>query len=385
MFNYQDITTLHLELTDKCNANCPMCPRTQNGIINPNLRLTELTLDKIKTILPIEFIRQLNYIYLCGNYGDPLMAKDTLDILSYFRQINPTIRLSMFTNASGRDEKWWQQLGQILNHKDDYVRFSIDGLEDTNHLYRQNTNWSRIMANVKSYIAAGGNAYWDYLVFEHNHHQIEDAKKMAQELGFKFFFTKYSSRFISDNGQPMIQSFPVYDKQGVFQNRVLRPLPENYQGLDVVSDLQFAETVPALSINEMQPWVPDFQNAEHGASFLKNCVVCKAQVAREIFISAEGFVMPCCWTGFAIRTSLVTEHIDQLRGFIFEQGLDSFSAFYNPLQKIIESRFFQQTLVNGWKKTKPQDGQVMLCQKFCNTESFLGNEFSNSTNLAIEK
>lgn len=380
MFNYQDIRILHLELTDKCNANCPMCPRTENGKLNPNLRLTELRLEKIKTILPVEFIRQLNFIYLCGNYGDPIMATDTLEILDYFREINPLVNLAMFTNASARDSKWWQSLGQLLNRKGDYVRFSIDGLEDTNHLYRQNTNWSRIIANAKSFISAGGIAFWDYLVFEHNHHQIQEAMAFAKELGFKEFYTKYSSRFASDIGQPMIQSFPVYDAQGNFQ-RSLRPLPKNYEGLEVLGDSQIHKSVGSTEQTELKPWIPYIKDAEYGASYLKKCVACKAQAELEIFISAEGFVMPCCWTAFVIRTTFEAEHIKQLRGYIFDQGLDSFSAFQQPLQKIIESPFFQKTLVEGWKKSEPEQGQIMLCQKFCNTESLLKQEFTNGTNL----
>ena len=31
MYNYQDITSIHLEVTSKCQARCPMCPRRLHG------------------------------------------------------------------------------------------------------------------------------------------------------------------------------------------------------------------------------------------------------------------------------------------------------------------------------------------------------------------
>jgi hypothetical protein len=47
MYNIQDITSIHLELTSKCQARCPMCPRRINGgIINPLITLDEETLRK---------------------------------------------------------------------------------------------------------------------------------------------------------------------------------------------------------------------------------------------------------------------------------------------------------------------------------------------------
>lgn len=31
MYDYKDIKVVHLEVTDKCNASCPMCARNKNG------------------------------------------------------------------------------------------------------------------------------------------------------------------------------------------------------------------------------------------------------------------------------------------------------------------------------------------------------------------
>ena len=93
MYRYDEIKTIHLEITDKCNAACPMCARNINGgEDNPQLPGTELSLDDVKKIFPPQFIAQLDRMYMCGNYGDPVVARDTLEVFKYFRSNNPRIK-----------------------------------------------------------------------------------------------------------------------------------------------------------------------------------------------------------------------------------------------------------------------------------------------------
>ena len=76
MYSYNEIKTVHLEITEKCNAACPMCARNINGgEENPWLHNAELSLSDIHTIFPDAFIQQLNHMFMCGNYGDPIVAK----------------------------------------------------------------------------------------------------------------------------------------------------------------------------------------------------------------------------------------------------------------------------------------------------------------------
>ena len=114
MYRYEDIRTIHLEVTQNCQAACPMCDRNMNGEgVNPHINLDELTLADCKKIFSPKFIKQLNTMYMCGNLGDPIVAKDTLEIFEYFRSNNPNIWLSMNTNAGARDKDWWKELAKI--------------------------------------------------------------------------------------------------------------------------------------------------------------------------------------------------------------------------------------------------------------------------------
>jgi MoaA/NifB/PqqE/SkfB family radical SAM enzyme len=63
IYTYQEVKVLHLELTNKCNALCPMCARSIHGSIeNPNLDLAELRLNDLEKILPLDFVERLDRV-----------------------------------------------------------------------------------------------------------------------------------------------------------------------------------------------------------------------------------------------------------------------------------------------------------------------------------
>jgi len=189
----RDIKILQLEPTDVCQAACPACSR-ETDIGFDKTQKNHLTIDQISRYFDNQKIKNLDKMYMCGLYGDPAAGKHTLDIYQYFRQVNPKITLGMNTNGALQNTKWWQQIGRLFNHTEDYVVFSIDGLSDTNHVYRVGVNWQKLMDNVKAFIQAGGRAHWDMLVWRHNEHQVEQCETLAKNLGFYWFRVKVSMR-----------------------------------------------------------------------------------------------------------------------------------------------------------------------------------------------
>ena len=142
MYKLTDIRDVHLEITSKCQARCPMCPRRINGgLLNPLMSLNEIDLDTFKKWFTVDFIKQLDSLFMCGNLGDPIIAQDCAEIYCYLREINPTIRLSMHTNGSARSRRFWEQLAELKVK----VTFGIDGLEDTHSLYRIDTQFDKII------------------------------------------------------------------------------------------------------------------------------------------------------------------------------------------------------------------------------------------------
>lgn len=194
------IKEIHVEPTTVCQAECPMCPRTVQGyhigkVANSFLRLE----DYQEKIWP--YVNQLDKVLFCGTLGEPAACADLLEMIEWTIGENPNCHIGMNSNGGLKTPHWWTKLAELTrNNPLSYVVFSLDGLKDTNHLYRRKVDWDAIEANVKAFIDAGGNAQWDMLVFKHNEHQVIEAKELATKLGFKMFRTKVTSRFTPGDG-----------------------------------------------------------------------------------------------------------------------------------------------------------------------------------------
>lgn len=328
MYNYKDIKEVHLEVTSKCQARCPMCPRRINGgMLNPLITLDEITLEQFKEWFPKDFVRQLNKLFMCGNLGDPIIAEDTLEIFKYLRDNNPNINLSMHTNGSARSKKWWQDLSLL----DVTVTFGIDGLADTHHLYRISTDWNKIIENAGAFIDAGGAAEWHMLVFRHNEHQIDDCHKISKKMNFYKFTAKHTSRFKDDR-------WTVLDDDGK---------PVHY-------------LEPTEKSKKMIPLV---QEATHTD---KPTIFCKAKNQSQIYVAANGVVSPCCWLDFGWILPSQESRIDYMDRIGTFPNLNNMS-----LKDIFDSNYFEQ-IEDTWAKKPLQE-----CSKQCGIFDKLGAQFEN--------
>ena len=196
-FNYEELTQIHVELTNACNAACPMCTRfhVNSPLIRPDLEIDQITIEQFKKYFPPEVIKKLEIVLFCGVHGDPGMAKDLYEICEYIAESNPEVDVRMNTNGGMRKPEFWAKMGALFaKQRQDHWRWqitwSIDGLEDTNHLYRRNVVWKNLTENAQAYIDAGGFADWDYLIFKHNEHQIDEANALSKAMGFQNFYPK---------------------------------------------------------------------------------------------------------------------------------------------------------------------------------------------------
>lgn len=250
------------ELSEKCNAACPLCMRTNR--YNFSLpteyvsKKRELLVDDFKHIMNDDVLNTIDEVSLCGNVGDPIAAKDCLSIVKYLSKFPVTILLE--TNGSLRNEKWWSEMGSCMNSNSSTVFFHIDGLEDTNHLYRQKTDFNKIINNAKSFIQSGGNAVWEFIPFKHNEHQVEEAKSLSKELGFKEFILRKSNRGWGKGVEGISYVTPEGEK------RVLEPPSDSLVG---------------SGVSRKQ----DKEVKNISCSYLKH---------KNTFIHCDGTLWPCC-------------------------------------------------------------------------------------------
>lgn len=256
-----------------------MCMRNYRGYdYNSGYPDVELNLEQFKHIFKPSFLQQLtgiNYIdkevgpgvNFSGNLGDFALAKDGLEIVKYI--VSHDVNININTNGSLRNPSWWKGLALPGVQ----IGFALDGLADTHHLYRQDTNWHRIIENAKAFIDAGGKAVWRFVPFEHNKHQEEECRRLAKELGFARFENIYDGR---DTG-------PVYTRSGEYSH-YLGTKPKNIPPLKdmLESHIHWFES----SKNNVPQDKPDIQYR------------CRHVLYGEIYLAADGSVYPCCFLGF---------------------------------------------------------------------------------------
>lgn len=193
----QPVVSFNVEPTNKCVLKCSACDRTLRPEavktledINPEVFRKVLFEDLASTDLS-----EVTFDF-CGIYGDSIYHKDLFNILRLIKQRGAKIGIG--TNGSYKDAEWWETLVAILDERD-FIVFSVDGLEDTNHIYRENSHWPSTYMGMKIAAKSRVTTIWKFIVFKHNQHQIERAKGIAKELGFDRFLVRKSGRFTEDD------------------------------------------------------------------------------------------------------------------------------------------------------------------------------------------
>jgi sulfatase maturation enzyme AslB (radical SAM superfamily) len=225
-----------------------------------------LSLEKLQDLLSVNLVKQLDEILINGNYGDFVMNPESVDIITWLRSVNNDMHIHVSTNGGAGTKEFWTALAKL----DIEISFCIDGLEDTHHIYRQDTNYEQIIKNATSYITAGGRAVWTMTEFEHNSHQFKQAEALSRQLGFASFNKRSTSR---NNG-------PIYNRKG-----------------EKIYTMGAGTNFPD-KIDE--DWVNDYINRQGIESYLKDTkkhIVCDALNNKSIYISADGVINPCCFLG----------------------------------------------------------------------------------------
>jgi len=189
---------LEIELTTKCTLGCPACPRNDPHENHKDWDVGHMNVDLAKSFADTPTDR--NYLFV-GCYGDPIYHPDFIDIVKYY--IDREKRFVVHTNGSFKKQKWWDELASLNwnNYKQRFT-FSVDGLEDTNHMYRIRANWESIMRGMKTMGSIPSERkpwiQWKMLVFPYNEHQVPEAKILADEMGIDQFSPVKSERDIKN-------------------------------------------------------------------------------------------------------------------------------------------------------------------------------------------
>ena len=336
MLTLDQVRRIHVELTTRCNARCPMCMRNYRGFeYNSGYPDCELSLEQFKHILSprvLSMIMQQDQTFTgrCGvnfngNLGDFAMAKHAVEIVKYL--VDQQVPVSINTNGSLRTPEWWAQLARPGVQ----VGFAIDGLADTHSIYRQDTDWHKIMNNARAFIDAGGQAVWRFIPFAHNQHQESQCRQMAQDMGFAEFEIIYDGR----------DSTPVYDRSGNFSHHIGTPIGP----VPPLKDMLYSHIT----------WF-DAQTVRSAKDVTPLNLRCTHKMNREIYIAADGTVYPCCYLGFYPNTMKHPGN-DQIRPLVHQNN-----ALEHDLEHCLN--WFDQ-VEQSWDKESIAAGRLYTCVNSC--------------------
>lgn len=324
MFDPNRPYSFHIELTDKCNAGCPMCPRTDHlNRCRTNrdvVKNVELGLADFERHFTDAFCARTSEVIFGGAYGDPLAATQLLEITEHLTDRG--VRIATATNGSLRKPDWWARMGRAMAKTGSRLELHIDGLADTNGLYRVNTIFDKIIENAAAYIETGARAEWHFIIFKHNQHQIAEAYEMSRNLGFEGFVLIDTVRFGPD---------------GRFRY-VMPDGTERYLEAPTVESREFRLEGETLRYAEEE----DAPLPGAGISrFAVNGIDCKSAARNSPYISAHGDVSACCWVAGSGEEA----------AFWAQAGLNRtrYNLRNRPLEEIMADEPFASLYSQAWE------------------------------------
>ena len=289
-----NLDIVQVEISSKCTLKCPRCPRTELKL--PWLN-QELSLQDFARIFTPSVLSQIKYLLFCGHTGDPIYAKDFLQIIDYVKT-NSQTRVEIVTNGSFKDADWWNLLGCMLDENDGVV-FSIDGWDQkSNERYRVNSDWESIMQGIHT-LGKTSHCYinWSTIYFNFNQDKIDSIAKLAKEAGCDTFQLVKSAKF---DGRYLVKGIdPLKPTQSFVSSN------NNYERDKLVFGRDDPFTI------EQTKTVHPFAKCMNGA--------------KELNVTVEGHVYPCGWfnTGYQ-QNEFVEKYRDQI------------NAKIRPLKEILE-------------------------------------------------
>lgn len=182
---------LNIDIGHRCALECPNCQRqrqfTRKGKKVPGY---DMTMDEFYKIT--SFFKSINF---SGQLSDPVHHPKFIEILEYCykNKIEAIVH-----NASSLKPRHWYIKAFKANPLAKWV-FGIDGLPEQSHIYRINQDGKKLydlMVESKKYLKRL--PVWQYLVFNYNEHNIEEAQEMARRDGVTFMILQ-SSRWNSED------------------------------------------------------------------------------------------------------------------------------------------------------------------------------------------
>lgn len=271
----------HIEPSSICALQCPRCPRSE---VPESLLNKQLSLQFFQNQIGADVVKKIKKITFCGNDGDPIYCRELLEICQWLKTENTDLSLTIITNGSHKDNKWWSHLAQVLDHRDE-INWSIDGWDQhSNEQYRINSDWSSIISGMRTFCDANLVTYrvWASIAFRFNQDHLGVMQSLAESMGMDLFQITKSTKFGSHYPDTYGSADPLCpDRKDLVSSthrfeRLLHEITGRPRPGQSLKDVFWQR---AQSLDQQQKYA--------GICLIGN---------KGVFLNSLGELYPCCWT-----------------------------------------------------------------------------------------
>jgi len=202
-----------VEPTTSCNLRCPECPSGLRSFSRPTGMLRKEVFEKI-----LDDIGQHVWFLTFYFQGEPFLHPNFLELVKAAKKRRIYVSTSTNAHYMGKD-----MARRVVESGIDRVIISIDGTtQEVYKQYRVGGKLDKVIEGAKNLVEAKKNAssatpyvIFQFLVVRPNEHQVEDARRLARELGVDEIKFKSAQLYDFENGNPLMpeaEEFSRYRK-----------------------------------------------------------------------------------------------------------------------------------------------------------------------------
>ena len=203
-------TSVSLEPTTSCNLRCPECPSGLRQFSRP----TGMLNDKVYEQVIDELAPRLTYLIFYFQ-GEPYLNPKFLEHVAYANKRK--IYTATSTNAHYLNDSVAKKT--VASGLDRLI-ISIDGTtQDVYEQYRKGGKLAKVIEGTKNVVkwkkelkSKTPHIIFQYLVVKPNEHQLEDVKKLADELGVDEVAFKTAQIYNYEDGSELIPTIEKYSR-----------------------------------------------------------------------------------------------------------------------------------------------------------------------------
>jgi radical SAM protein with 4Fe4S-binding SPASM domain len=207
--------SISIEPTTSCNLRCPECPSGLRSFSRPTGMMEQDTFRKVID----ELHEYLVYLILYFQ-GEPYLNPEFLDAVKYAH--DKKIYTATSTNAHFLTE---ESAIRTINSGLDRIIISMDGTDQSTYeKYRVGGEYDKVVNGISNLVSARKKLrkktpfiILQFIVFQHNIHQIKEVESLAKKLGVDKLELKTAQIYDYEKGSELIpdqQKFSRYRQQG---------------------------------------------------------------------------------------------------------------------------------------------------------------------------